>query len=136
MNAQCKIVDGEIVINIESLLTDDVVRELSKRASFSQTMMECLAKALVTGEVAWDDNEFDPWTFYITGREHAFERARQVVASIADDVAMKLIADLTKQRDRLFEEKEALQKKVWAWQEYVRDQRLPRADMRGIPEPA
>ncbi len=103
-----KIKGDELVIPIQDLLTDSTIGELCRQAVFSETLAEFVCKILVEGQCSWASDEangeYSPWSIYRTGIPQAFEKARQEVAKLTDEITQKLVADLTKHRDQLHAE--------------------------------
>ncbi|HKX31343.1 MAG TPA: hypothetical protein VJ302_26900 [Blastocatellia bacterium] len=121
-----KVKDGQVIFDLESLLHDEkVLAELAKSAVFDEKLLTCISQILVSGEVVWNDEEdgVRPWWWTWTGKGERFEEARQIVAGLADQVAQKLIADLTKERDELHKKSEDRQREIWKLQAEIRDLR-------------
>lgn len=113
-NIRAEVRGNQLVVDLEDFLTDDIERELSKRAVYNERLLECLAKICVNGEVDWDDEEIPTgWRTWTSGREQAFERVRQTIAQICDDSTKKLVADLTKQRDDLYAKLESAKQEIF-----------------------
>lgn len=104
--------DGQISIDLEDLLKDEsILAELAKSAVFDSHLITCISQVLVTGQVDWEDGNA-PWWSIWTGKGNPFEAARQVVAGLADQVAQKLIDDLTDERNKLYTKSDELERQV------------------------
>jgi hypothetical protein len=113
--------DGIIQIYASELVQDEAIAaELSKHAVYEEALLTCFAQLAVSGEVDWNDGE-SPWRSYWTGKGETFEKLRQIIATQADPVAAKMVADLTKERDGLYAQKEKLKAEVWQLQAKLRD---------------
>lgn len=117
---QVKFENGVVQLDIAALAQDEAVaREVAKHALTEEVLLIAFAQLAVDGSIEWAD-ESHPWHFYTTGTGERFERLRQIVATQADPVTAKLVADLTRERDELHAQKERLQSEVWQLQAKLR----------------
>lgn len=97
-----KLQDSQIRIDIDELLTDEVVLELSKRAVFNEKLLEAVAQLAISDRLDWSDEETaSMWSIHTSSVRKCFEDLRRVIATQADATAQKMIADLTCQREKL-----------------------------------
>lgn len=117
---QVKFENGVVQLDIATLAEDEAVaREVAKHALTEEVLLTAFAQLATDGSIEWGD-ESHPWHFYTTGKGERFERLRQIIATQADPVTAKLVADLTKERDELYAQKERLQSEVWQLQAKLR----------------
>jgi hypothetical protein len=117
---QVKFENGVVQLDIATLAQDETVaREVAKHALTEEVLLTAFAQLAVDGSVDWDD-ESHPWHFYTTGKGERFENLRQIIAAQAGPVAAKLVADLTKERDGLYAQKEKLKAEIWQIQDRLR----------------
>ena len=117
---QVKFENGVVQLDIATLAEDEAVaREVAKHALTEEVLLTAFAQSATDGSIEWAD-ESHPWRFYTTGKGERFERLRQIIATQADPVTAKLVADLTKERNELYAQKERLQSEVWQLQTKLR----------------
>jgi hypothetical protein len=117
---QVKFENGVVQLDIAALAQDEAVaREVAKHALTEEVLLTAFAQLATDGSIEWGD-ESHPWHFYTSGKGERFERLRQIIATQADPVTAKLVADLTKERDELYAQKERLQSEVWELQRELR----------------
>lgn len=117
---QVKFENGVVQLDIAALAQDEAVaREVAKYALTDEVLLTAFAQLATDDSVQWDDEDH-PWHFYTTGKGERFEKLRQIIATQADPAAVKLVADLTKERDNLYAQKDKLQSKVWELQRELR----------------
>ena len=118
---QVKFENGVVQLDIATLAEDEAVaREVAKHALTEEVLLTAFAQLATDGSIEWGD-ESHPWHFYTTGKGERFEKLRQIIAAQAGPVAAKLVADLTKERDALYAQKENLKSEVWQLQAKLRD---------------
>lgn len=118
---QVKFENGIVQLDIAALAQDEAVaREVAKHALTEEVLLTAFAQLATDGFVEWDD-ESHPWHFYTSGKGERFEKLRQIIAAQADPAAAKLVADLTKERDDLYAQKEKLRTEIYQLQARLRD---------------
>lgn len=106
--------NGNIVIPVESLLSDEVLKLCAHHAVFQREVAFGICEAILKDEVDWNDG--DPaWYTIISFGQSYFEKARELLLSKADE-AIKTGYEKMKEEKETFEKlyREYLSKSISA----------------------